>query len=358
MKVCILGNNLTALTLAKTLVNLKINVEILYIKKNLDFNKTRTIGVSKSNIDFFNKKIISINPLLWKINKIDIYSDKLDKEKLISFGKDNEIIFSIIKSYNLYKVLKNHLSKNKFYKSKLFDKKIFSTKNYDLIINCDPSNAITNKYFSKKIEKRYNCIAHTTIIKHDKIINNIACQIFTNEGPLAFLPISNSETSIVFSIQKSNNQKKINIEQLIKDKNFRYKIKSMDKIQSFDLKFVSLRSYYHNNILAFGELLHKIHPLAGQGFNMTIRDIKILSNIIEKKLNLGLQIDSSINTEFENNTKYKNLIFSNGVDLIYEFFNFERKIKNNFLSGSVQKINKNLLINKLFTKIADRGIFI
>jgi len=129
MKVCILGNNLTALTLAKTLVNLKINVEILYIKKNLDFNKTRTIGVSKSNIDFFNKKIISINPLLWKINKIDIYSDKLDKEKLISFGKDNEIIFSIIKSYNLYKVLKNHLSKNKFYKSKLFDKKFFSTKN-------------------------------------------------------------------------------------------------------------------------------------------------------------------------------------------------------------------------------------
>ena len=91
----------------------------------------------------------------------------------------------------------------------------------------------------------------------------------------------------------------------------------MDKIQSFDLKSVSLRSYYHNNILAFGELLHKIHPLAGQGFNMTIRDIKILSKIIEKKLDLGLPIYSSINTEFENNSKYKNLIFSNGIDLIY-----------------------------------------
>jgi len=281
MKVCILGNNLTALTLAKTLVNLKINVEILYIKKNLDFNKTRTIGVSKSNIDFFNKKIIYINSLLWKINKIDIYSDKLDKEKLISFGKDNEIIFSIIKSHNLYKVLKNDLSKNKFYKSKLFNKKIFSTKNYDLIINCDTFNVITNKYFSKKIEKRYNCSAHTTIIKHEQIINNIASQIFTKEGPLAFLPISNSETSIVFSVHESNHQKKLNIEQLIKDKNFKYKIKSMDKIQSFDLNSVSLRSYYYKNILAFGELLHKIHPLAGQGFNMTIRDIKILSNIIE-----------------------------------------------------------------------------
>ena len=29
-------------------------------------------------------------------------------------------------------------------------------------------------------------------------------------------------------------------------------------------------SYYKDNILAFGDLLHKVHPLAGQGFNMSI----------------------------------------------------------------------------------------
>ena len=38
-----------------------------------------------------------------------------------------------------------------------------------------------------------------------------------------------------------------------------------------------------DNILAFGDLLHKIHPLAGQGFNMTIRDIKVLLEIIKKR---------------------------------------------------------------------------
>ena len=78
MKVCILGNSLTALTLAKTLVNLKINVEVLYIKKNLDFAITRTIGLSKSNIDFFNKKteIVAIS----KNHPIE------DIEKAISFG--------------------------------------------------------------------------------------------------------------------------------------------------------------------------------------------------------------------------------------------------------------------------------
>ena len=358
MKVCILGNSLTALTLAKTLVNLKINVEVLYAKKKIDINKTRTIGISKSNIDFFNEKIININSLLWKLKKIEIFSDNLIREKLINFEKDNEQIFSIIQNYNLYEVLKNDLSKNRFYNSKFFNNKnVLLINSYDLIINCDPLNIITKKYFSKKIIKKYNGCAHTTIIKHDKIINNVALQIFTKEGPLAFLPISNNETSVVFSIHNSKSLEKKTIEQLIKGKNFKYKIRSMSKLQSFELQSLNLRSYYHNNILAFGDLLHRVHPLAGQGFNMTVRDIKILFNIIKNKLNLGLSLDSSINAEFENMTKHKNLIFSNGINLIHEFFNFERKIKSNFLSKSVQKINNYQLINKAFTKIADKGIF-
>ena len=122
------------------------------------------------------------------------------------------------------------------------------------------------------------------------------------------------------------------------------------------LNGLSLRSYYYKNILAFGDLLHKIHPLAGQGFNMTIRDIKILNDIIQNKINLGLPLDSTLNFEFEKNQKHKNYIFSSGIDLIHEFFNLERKTKNQFLSKSVQFLNKNPTINKAFTKFADKGI--
>ena len=124
MKICILGNSLTALTLAKTLVNLKINVDVLYLNKNLDLSTSRTIGISKSNIDFFNEKIININSLLWKLKKIEIFSDNFNKEKLIEFAKDKEQIFSIIQNHKLYKILKNNLSKNKFYHSKILIIKI------------------------------------------------------------------------------------------------------------------------------------------------------------------------------------------------------------------------------------------
>jgi 2-octaprenyl-6-methoxyphenol hydroxylase len=108
--------------------------------------------------------------------------------------------------------------------------------------------------------------------------------------------------------------------------------------------------------LAFGDLLHKIHPLAGQGFNMTIRDIKVLVNIIQNRLNLGLPLDSSVNEQFEKNSKHKNFIFSSGINFIHEFFNLERKSRSNILSKSVQFIGRNNYANKVFSKIADEGI--
>jgi len=108
--------------------------------------------------------------------------------------------------------------------------------------------------------------------------------------------------------------------------------------------------------LAFGDMLHRIHPLAGRGFNMTIRDIKFLNNIIQNKIDLGLPLDLKLNTEFENKQKHRNYIFSSGIDLIHEFFNLERKTKNDFLSKSIQYFNKNSNINKIFTKIADKGL--
>ena len=357
MTVCILGNNLTALTLAKALVNNEIDVHVLYNKKNYKVSNSRTIGITKNNIEFFNNNIINIEKIIWKIKRIEIFSENLKNEKLINFKTNNDQLFSILKNHKLYKLLKQNLSKNKFLSFKFYNKENFSLlKKYEIIINCDPYNYISKKFFSKKISKKYNSSAYTTIIKHDKILNDTAFQIFTKKGPLAFLPISDRETSIVYSVHNSKDPKNIDVEQLIRDKNFKYKIISLEKINSFELKSLNLRSYYHKNILAFGDVLHKIHPLAGQGFNMTIRDINTLLEIIKNKLDLGLQLDVSVNYEFQKKIRYKNLVFSSGIDLIHEFFNIERKTKTNYLSKSVKTISNYPSINKLFTKIADRGV--
>ncbi|MBD1139443.1 FAD-dependent monooxygenase [Pelagibacterales bacterium SAG-MED46] len=356
MKVCILGDSLTSLTLAKALVNLNICVDIFSEKKSLTHIQTRTLGISKSNVDFFKKNIINFEKLLWKLKKIEIFTDNLKEEKLLNFENNDDQIFSIIKNCDLYQLLEKDLSKNKFFKKKKsINKKLSFTNDYELIINCDYFHPLTKKYFNKKIFKKYNSFAYTTLIQHEKVLNNVATQIFTKKGPLAFLPISDNETSIVYSVHNLNGKNNENIKNLIQKYNFKYKIKKIHKVDRFELKSYNLRSYYNNNILAFGDLLHRVHPLAGQGFNMTIRDIKIFIDIIKSKLKLGLPIDSSVNEEFENNLKHKNFIFTEGVDLIYNLFNVERKIKNNIISKSIQLIGKNYPVNKMFMKIADKG---
>ena len=127
-------------------------------------------------------------------------------------------------------------------------------------------------------------------------------------------------------------------------------------MNSFELKSSSLRNYYNGNILAFGDLLHRIHPLAGQGFNMSLRDIKLLSSLIDEKMALGLDIDFSVCQEFEKKSQHKNYIFSTGIDWIYELFNLERRVNSKLLNKSINLIGNNKIVNKILKKFADKGI--
>ena len=359
MRICILGKNLTSLTLAKALVNKDIHVDLFFSKIKKNINHSRTLGISKSNVEFVNKHVINIENILWKLNKIEIFTDKLKQEKILNFEDNKDQLFSIVKNHLFCNLIEKQLSKEKNFKNKTYNNNNLSfLHKYELIINCDFKNDITKKFFNKNIQKKYDSFAYTTIINHEKVVNNTATQIFTKQGPLAYLPISNLQTSVVYSVHNALNNKKEGIRDLIFKHNNKYKIKNISEIEFFELSSSNLRSYYYKNILAFGDLLHKVHPLAGQGFNMTLRDIKTLLEIIQKRTDLGLPIDSTIGIEFEKKTKHINFVFLNGIDFIHQFFNFERKIGNNFLSKSVRYLGKNNSLNKFFIKVADEGIFI
>ena len=357
MNVSILGDGLTSLTLAKMLVNQGVKVDIFLGKKTKKYNKIQTLGISKTNIEFFNKNISNINKFLWGIDNIEIYSENLKSEKILNFENKGNHLFYIARNYDLYKHLLLNLKKSKLinFKNKTGCSNLLKNK-YNLIFNCDHFNSISKKFFFRKIDKNYKSFAHITTFTHKRISNNnIASQIFTKNGPIAFLPISLTETSVVYSVKGKKN---LNFENCIKKYNMKYQNLKLNEIYCFELKSSNLRSYYYKNIIAFGDLLHRLHPLAGQGFNMTLRDIKELQRLIEHKKKHGLELDNSICTDFEKNTKNRNFLFSTGIDFIYEFFNLENKLKDNNLSKLVKFLGRNKTTNKFFTKLADNGIII
>ncbi len=363
MKVCLIGNNLTSLVLANILSEKEFDCSIYSLtKKNVNF-PSRTLGITNYNFKFLKKyfpKIVKKSNGIDKIN-ILINNGKI-KEKVI-FEKKSNSLFQILKYNDFYKELYSQSIKNNrinfiHCKKNYLEKLVSKSKKHSIIINCERSNFLTKKYLKQIINKNYLNKAFTTIVRHSKLSNEIATQIFTEYGPIAYLPLSKTLTSIVFSfdIKKKTNISLNEIQKKIREFNPLYKIISFGKIESFDLFLKLPKKYYYNDILFFGDSIHSIHPLAGQGFNMTIRDIIKLNNIIEKKINLGLDVDKNIYKEFETLSKSVNSTFAFGIDMIHELFKFNRNIIPTTISKNFFKfLNKNQKLKNISIKFADQG---
>ena len=249
MNICLLGNNLTNLVLANILLKKKINVDIIsQAKPTLLTNTVRTIAISNENYKFLKENIKGVSNLGWPTEKIKIYSDKNKSSELFEFKNNNQKNFYLLK----YSALYNLMKKNKFLKFiqlKNYNLDVIRKLNYDLIINSEQNNPITKKYFQKKIEKNYKSLAHTAIIDHKKIENKIATQIFTKKGPIAFLPLSNNQTSIVFSNNSTKLMDKLSLLQIINKYNHQYKITKISEVESVGIKFLALRDYVFKNML-------------------------------------------------------------------------------------------------------------
>ena len=134
-------------------------------------------------------------------------------------------------------------------------------------------------------------------------------------------------------------------------------IKNIENIQSFPISLNLKTKYFKKNVLILGDGLHAVHPMAGQGFNLVLRDIRKLKELISKRLKLGLQIkDSFILKDFYNSRKPENNLFGLGINLTNIFFKdnkyfffIKKKILNN--------INKYSFVKKLSQSISDKGVF-
>jgi 2-octaprenyl-6-methoxyphenol hydroxylase len=381
-KICIIGGGLTGLMTAATLSNLNLEIDLITENSNQITNSSRTTAVSQENYDFLEKiKVLKKN--FWPCTKMKLYVDDEikflkvfeinktnSKNKKIFYMVENKKLISDLNNIIKFSKLKKFLVKKKntkiinanLLKGVKIEKKINSE--YNLIIVCTGNNSqLTKNFISEEIYKHsYDEIAITTVLKHEPLVNNTARQIFLDEEILALLPISNRKTSVVLSIKKNSFKEKINNVEIKKKitviaKNF---LKKIEFISEFEIKELNLsirKKYHSNRVLLFGDALHLVHPLAGQGTNMMLRDLKVLKEILNNKINLGLDVGADdVMSEFEHMTKTKNFAYSLGIDFIRKSFKFKKKSLKNFRNKIMIELNKNDILKNVFYNIADKGL--
>jgi 2-octaprenyl-6-methoxyphenol hydroxylase len=172
--------------------------------------------------------------------------------------------------------------------------------NAKLLLACDGVHSACRKFANISVQEfdyeQSALIANVcTAIPHD----NLAFERFTETGPIAMLPLSkqssannDSRCSLVWTLPPEQANKM----QTLSDKQFQTELECafgswlgaithVGKRDVFPLKLLMADEQVYHRMALIGNASHTIHPIAGQGFNLGVRDVNKMAEHIKTSLN-------------------------------------------------------------------------
>ena len=347
--------SLTAISL------LKHKYSVLVIDKNKQIPKdNRTLAVNANSKDF----LIELG--LWHklktkpepIKKIEI-SDTINKSPLIFENIKEEMGNVIINNDLLEEARKSLIKKNLLIQGMNIDiSKIKINKNIKIkyknyifkkIILCLGKNYEDNlnikKYSFPSLHKSY-----VGFFEHSIDHNQTAYETFTPDGPLAILPSPNQfkkRSTFIYSTPKKISD--TDIQKLIK--NFFSKthglINFKKEIHQYKI-LPHLSKDKFNNFILIGDILRSIHPVAGQGWNLGIKDIQTFITLLNQ-CNIN---DLNLSEKYYSQRSIENFTYLAFTSLINKIYENQSLLNNLIIKGGFGALRKSNLVKNTFIKQA------
>jgi 2-octaprenyl-6-methoxyphenol hydroxylase len=154
----------------------------------------------------------------------------------------------------------------------------------------------------RTVEWRYKQISIVTTVAHERPHAGIAIEHFLPAGPFAILPMTGNRSSIVWTEDAALAPRLVALpdaefaaELAARFGDFLGAIEPIGPRWANKLSLMQAERYVARRLALVGEAAHVIHPIAGQGLNVGIRDIAALAEAIIDARRLGLDIgDDSV----------------------------------------------------------------
>ena len=133
----------------------------------------------------------------------------------------------------------------------------------------------------------YNQSAIISNVTAQKAHDNVAYERFTQTGPVALLPMSENRCALVYTVENDQLDEvmglsdKAFLQQL--QQRFGYRLGRFSRIGkrvAYELRFKEVAEHTRPRVALIGNAAHTVHPIAGQGFNLGIRDVAALAEVL------------------------------------------------------------------------------
>ena len=130
-------------------------------------------------------------------------------------------------------------------------------------------------------------------VEFSKPHQQVAYERFTPSGPIALLPLGKSansrEAALVFTLSRDNAQNLLEVEETIflqeVQKRFGQRLDQFtacSRRHLFELKLVKANEQIRSGLVLLGNAAHFLHPVAGQGFNLSLRDCHAFAQTLNR----------------------------------------------------------------------------
>jgi len=133
----------------------------------------------------------------------------------------------------------------------------------------------------------YNQSAVISNVTAQKSNDNVAYERFTQSGPVALLPMTDNRYALVYTVENDQLDAVMALsdeaflQQL--QQRFGYRLGRFTRIGkrvAYELRFKEVAEHTRPRVALIGNAAHTIHPIAGQGFNLGIRDVAALAEVL------------------------------------------------------------------------------